>query len=161
MSEASSLVRADTAATRLRIVRTAEGLFASRSIDGVSLQEVGRAAGQRNRNAVQYHFGDKLGLIARAVSWLTDDGLFVANLDLNNIKFSDGCPANRVIAREFRLAGLDYDGRKKLLRCSGHTRLRLPVRYLGADDRAGPNYTKQPAVDSYYDRPASTAIAGR
>ena len=27
----------------------------------------------------------------------------------------------------------------------------LPYRYLGADDRAGPNYTGQPAVDSYYE----------
>ena len=29
-----------------------------------------------------HYFGDKLGLIARAASWLVDDGLFVANLDL-------------------------------------------------------------------------------
>lgn len=26
----------------------------------------------------------------------------------------------------------------------------LPYTYLGADDRAGPNYTNQPAVHSYY-----------
>ena len=28
----------------------------------------------------------------------------------------------------------------------------MPYRYLGADDRAGPNYTGQPAVDSYSER---------
>lgn len=56
-------VRPDAVATRARIVATAEKLFAERGIDGVSLVEVGRAAGQRNRSAVQYHFGDKQGLV--------------------------------------------------------------------------------------------------
>lgn len=32
----------------------------------------------------------------------------------------------------------------------------LPYAYLGADDGTGPNYTGQPAVDSYY---ASTPSA--
>ncbi len=27
----------------------------------------------------------------------------------------------------------------------------LPFTYLGADDQAGPNYTKQPAVNSLYE----------
>ena len=56
-------VRADALATRARIVGTAEKRFAEHGIDGVSLVEVGRAAGQRNRSAVQYHFGDKQGLV--------------------------------------------------------------------------------------------------
>jgi AcrR family transcriptional regulator len=55
--------RADAAATRARIVAAAEELFAARGVDGVSLVEVGRAAGQRNRSAVQYHFGDRAGLL--------------------------------------------------------------------------------------------------
>jgi ubiquinone/menaquinone biosynthesis C-methylase UbiE len=32
-----------------------------------------------------HYVGDKLGLIARSASWLVKDGLFVANLDLDNI----------------------------------------------------------------------------
>ncbi|MEU9022217.1 class I SAM-dependent methyltransferase [Actinomadura sp. NPDC048394] len=32
----------------------------------------------------------------------------------------------------------------------GRREVRLPYRYLGADDQAGPNYTGQPAVDSFY-----------
>jgi SAM-dependent methyltransferase len=98
-----------------------------------------------------HYVGDKLGLIVRAVSWLKDKGEFVANLDLNNIKLADGRPASRTVARELRTSGLEYDSRRRLLRCAGRTQLRLPFRYLGADDCAGPNYTKQPAVDSYYD----------
>jgi SAM-dependent methyltransferase len=105
-----------------------------------------------------HYVGDKLGLIARAVSWLKDKGEFVANLDLNNIKLADGRPASRIVAREMRKGGLEYDGRKKLLRCSSRTSLRFPLQYLGANDQAGPNYTRQPAVDSYYEQTGQHAI---
>jgi SAM-dependent methyltransferase len=98
-----------------------------------------------------HYIGDKLGIIVQAVSWLTDDGQFVANLDLNNIKFADGRVATRVVAAELRQAGLEYDSRRKLVRCSRWVNAQLPFRYNGADDQAGPNYTKQAAVDSYYD----------
>jgi AcrR family transcriptional regulator len=56
-------IRADTAATRLRIIRAAEALFSEKGVDGVSLQEIGRAAEQRNRSAVRYHFEDRVGLL--------------------------------------------------------------------------------------------------
>jgi AcrR family transcriptional regulator len=56
-------MRADAVATRARIVAAAERLFAERGIDAVSLLDVNRAAGQRNRSAVQYHFGTKEGVI--------------------------------------------------------------------------------------------------
>lgn len=52
-----------SAATRARLIRVAERLFAERSIEGVSLSEIGKAASQRNSNACQYHFGDKYGLL--------------------------------------------------------------------------------------------------
>jgi AcrR family transcriptional regulator len=55
--------RSDAEATRASIIEAAESLFAERGIDAVSLVEVGVAAGQRNRSAVQYHFGDKEGLL--------------------------------------------------------------------------------------------------
>jgi AcrR family transcriptional regulator len=58
-----SAPRSDALATRARIVAAAERLFAQRGIDAVSLVEIGKAAGQRNRSAVQYHFGDKRGVI--------------------------------------------------------------------------------------------------
>jgi AcrR family transcriptional regulator len=52
--------------TRERLVATAEQLFAERGIVGVSLREINAAAGQRNSTALQYHFGDREGLV-RAV----------------------------------------------------------------------------------------------
>lgn len=51
-------------ATRQTLVETAERLFAEQGIEAVSLRDVSRAAGQRNHNAAQYHFGDRAGLVA-------------------------------------------------------------------------------------------------
>lgn len=52
--------------TRVRLIETAEELFAERGIDAVSLRDVCAAAGQRNHSAAQYHFGSRAGLV-RAV----------------------------------------------------------------------------------------------
>lgn len=46
-----------------KLIRAAEQLFAQKGIEATSLREVGTLAGQKNTNAVQYHFGDKRGLI--------------------------------------------------------------------------------------------------
>lgn len=49
--------------TRERLIDAAEQLMADRGVDGVSLREIGRAAGERNTGVVQYHFGSKEALI--------------------------------------------------------------------------------------------------
>jgi AcrR family transcriptional regulator len=49
---------------RTRMIEAAERLVAERGVHGVSLREVGAAAGQRNNSAAQYHFGDRAGLVA-------------------------------------------------------------------------------------------------
>lgn len=51
---------------RDQLVAAAEELYAARGIDGVSLREINAAAGARNASALQYHFGDRAGLL-RAV----------------------------------------------------------------------------------------------
>ncbi len=50
-------------ATRLTLIVVAERLFAERGIDAVSLAEILDVAGQRNKNAIQYHFGGKDALV--------------------------------------------------------------------------------------------------
>jgi AcrR family transcriptional regulator len=45
------------------LISAAERLFATRGIDGVSLREINREAGQRNTTSLQYHFGDRRGLL--------------------------------------------------------------------------------------------------
>jgi AcrR family transcriptional regulator len=55
--------RKDTLETRRHIVDAAEALFAEHGIDNVTLLDIARASEQKNRNAPQYHFGDKAGVI--------------------------------------------------------------------------------------------------
>jgi AcrR family transcriptional regulator len=56
-------------ATRERIILVAERLFAEQGIAAVALGEIGAAAGQRNKVAVQYHFGDRDGLIDAIIKY--------------------------------------------------------------------------------------------
>ncbi|MCU1378404.1 MAG: Transcriptional regulator, TetR family [Acidimicrobiales bacterium] len=49
--------------TRTRLIEVAERLWAERGVNGVSLREIGAAAGQRNTGAARYHFGSKEGLV--------------------------------------------------------------------------------------------------
>jgi len=99
-----------------------------------------------------HYIGDKLGLICRAASWLTDEGKFVAHLDLNNIKLEGGKSAGRFVAAALRQSGFEYSFETKLIECNGRLEATLLFEYLGADDGAGPNYTGQAAVDSWYRR---------
>lgn len=52
-----------SASTRQKIILVAVKLFAERGIEGVSLNDINKAAGQRNKNATHYHFGSKEGLL--------------------------------------------------------------------------------------------------
>jgi AcrR family transcriptional regulator len=49
--------------TKQQIVRAAERLLSERGLGGVSLREIGAAAGNGNNSAVQYHFGSKDQLV--------------------------------------------------------------------------------------------------
>lgn len=52
---------------RQTLIDSARHLFAEQGIEAVSLREVARAAGHRNTNAVQYHFGDRQALLTAVV----------------------------------------------------------------------------------------------
>ena len=98
-----------------------------------------------------HYLGDKLRAIELAVSWLVSDGRFTANLDATNQCLSESGKGHRKILRFLRDEGFEYLPAKHLLQRTGHMELKSPFRYLGADDTAGPNYTKQPVVNSYYE----------
>ncbi len=57
----------DHISTREKILLTAESLFATKGIDAVSLNEINKAAGQKNTSSLHYHFGSKQGLIEAIV----------------------------------------------------------------------------------------------
>jgi hypothetical protein len=58
----------------------------------------------------------------------------------------------RALTTTLREAGFVYTPRRHRITFDGGRRTSLPYTYLGADNQAGPNYTGQPAVHSYYRR---------
>ncbi len=54
--------------TRRRILDAAEARFAADGIVGATFADILEAAGQRNNSAIQYHFGDRVGLLAAITS---------------------------------------------------------------------------------------------
>ncbi len=98
-----------------------------------------------------HYVGDKLGALSRAASWLSGDGLFLANFDVRSIRRANGAPAGRRLTAQLRAQGFTYDSARRRISYHGHRQVQFPYRYLGADDHAGPNYTGQPAVDSFYE----------
>jgi AcrR family transcriptional regulator len=59
--------------TKEQIVLVAERMFAERGIDGVSLRQIGAAAGNGNHSVVQYHFGSKEELVEAIFSYRLPD----------------------------------------------------------------------------------------
>lgn len=57
------MAHVDESTGRGALVDAARSLFAERGVEAVSMREIGRSAGQRNSNAVQYHFGDRASLL--------------------------------------------------------------------------------------------------
>ncbi|GAA4571007.1 class I SAM-dependent methyltransferase [Planotetraspora kaengkrachanensis] len=97
-----------------------------------------------------HYVGDKLGVLSRIPAWLTDGGMFVGDFDPGCVRLEDGSPAGRRLAAALRASGFAYDSRRHRITCGSGGGGGLPYRYLGSDAAAGPNYTGQPAVDSYY-----------
>jgi len=50
--------------TRARLIEEATRAFAEDGVHTASLLEISRRAGQRNRGAVHYHFGSRMGMVA-------------------------------------------------------------------------------------------------
>lgn len=97
-----------------------------------------------------HYVGDKISLIAKAISALQPGGLFIANLDIENIKI-EGIQDSKSVVRDFlNSQQIEYNARRKTIRSSRKEIDTDMFLYLGADDKAGPNYTGQEVVNSYY-----------
>lgn len=125
-------LRADAVATRARIVSAAERLFAQRGIDATSLAEINKAASQRNRSAVQYHFGSKEGVIHAVLDKHTPGVEQRRHAMLDEIEAA-GPPRLRALAEALVLPVAekldDADGGRSFLRLNaqliGHPRFAL------------------------------------
>lgn len=99
-----------------------------------------------------HYVGDKLGMLEKASTWLKNDGLLLMHLDYKNLRVSGSSCARTLIGRDLRRSGFRYFTGRRLITRKGPIVRLLPYYYLGADEKAGPNCTGQPAVDSYYQR---------
>ncbi|MEV0272286.1 methyltransferase domain-containing protein [Hamadaea sp. NPDC050747] len=105
-----------------------------------------------------HYVGDKLSVLTRIAAWLTDTGVFAASFDPTSIRLQEGSVAGRPLTTALRKAGFDVDLRARRIQRRGRAEVTLPFTYLGSDDTAGPNYTGQPAVHSYYSRPTPSRV---
>ncbi|WEH41997.1 methyltransferase domain-containing protein [Streptomyces sp. AM 2-1-1] len=154
LHEAASVLPADAVVTGVDLVGALVPVPAPPALERV-VASVARWTPERTYDLVTcvhglHYVGDQLGLLARAASWVADDGLLVAHVDPDSIRWADGAPAGRVAVRALRAAGYAYAPRHHRLVLRGGRTVTLPFRYLGADPGAGPNYTGQPAVASFY-----------
>jgi SAM-dependent methyltransferase len=97
-----------------------------------------------------HYLGDKLNVLERAASWLTDNGLLVAHLDLANLWICESDKYKPMSRKILSDVGLKYNNRRELLSLENRYELMFELEYLGADDCAGANYTGQAAVNSFY-----------
>jgi len=99
-----------------------------------------------------HYVGNKLIVIQKSLQALKKDGIFIANLALDNVKDANGKSLKRYLLKRFRQHELSYDAKNKILIGKGPRKLELELSYLGANDRIGKNYTGQEVVDSHYKR---------
>ena len=97
-----------------------------------------------------HYIGDKFKAIQIACERLKPHGKFCAHLDLNNIKVKGNKNSPELFKQFFRENKISYNARRKILTCIGNQKIKNNFIFKGANDQAGPNYTGQPAVDSYY-----------
>ena len=98
-----------------------------------------------------HYIGDKLKVIEKCINALKEDGVFIANIDFANIKDGENKPLKNKLIKKLSALGINYSSRHKLLICEGYRTIHFELNYLGANDKAGANYTGQEVVDSIYE----------
>jgi len=96
-----------------------------------------------------HYIGDKLKVITEALKAIAPQRILMANLDLKSIKI-EGDQQGQYLKKLFKENQIEYNAQRKIITCKGPRDISINLTYKGADDKAGPNYTGQDAVDSYY-----------
>ena len=139
---AGNVIALEKSPTKNLLIDTGELMYGQHGFKGISLREIASAAGQRNCNAVQYHFKNKFGFVSAI---LADR---VSRLDLlrlerfNIMKQSVEAEAYnpRDLLKIIWLPDLSIVGPQK-----NHTYIRFSLQYyLQPDAGAHPFYTRDP-----------------
>jgi trans-aconitate methyltransferase len=93
-----------------------------------------------------HYVGDRLLVLKKALQSLTEHGMLIVNIDLRNIRVS----SDKYLKEKLKQEGITYNAQRRILKCIGPREIEWGLQYKGADDKAGPNYTGQEAVDAYY-----------
>jgi ubiquinone/menaquinone biosynthesis C-methylase UbiE len=96
-----------------------------------------------------HYIGDKLKVLKEMLKAITSQGILIANFDLTSIKIESD-PGGQYLKKLLKENQIEYNARQKIILCKGQREISISLTYKGADDKAGPNYTGQNAVDSYY-----------
>ncbi len=96
-SPSTSKHQANSAQTRERLIHAAQKLYAEKGLHAVSFNEITVAAGQKNRNALQYHFGDRATLVQAIIDRHAD---IIYNMRRDTIAdlASKNWPASKIAA---------------------------------------------------------------
>jgi AcrR family transcriptional regulator len=100
--------------TQEQLVQVGERLFAQHGLDGVSLRQIGVAAGNANNSAVQYHFGSKDQLVRAIFEYRLPRlharrALLIAQTPPDDVHGWVGCQA-RAVLEQSELDGSHYAG---------------------------------------------------
>lgn len=98
-----------------------------------------------------HYVGNKLLAMEKIFNSLKTDGQFIGNVDLDNIKNEKGVSMKNDLMEILKEKQIDYNSRKRILICKGRRNVQFGFAYLGADDKAGKNYTGQEVVNSFYE----------
>jgi AcrR family transcriptional regulator len=83
---------------RQHILETAERLFAEHGVLEVSLNEINKAAGQKNTSALHYHFGSRDGLLTAILDQHVDGLRLQVGRRLDKLEQQSG---SKILARDF------------------------------------------------------------
>jgi AcrR family transcriptional regulator len=121
-----------------QIICAAERLFAESGVDGVSLRQIGVAAGNGNNSAVQYHFGSKDQLIQaifeyRLARLHARRALVIDELQPSDVRGWVSCQA-RAVLEQSELDGSHYMRFVAMLYQYGHRDVfeRMPAEFVDA-----------------------------
>src|SRR3954453_19064919 len=122
----------DSTATRAKLMAAAEHLFARRGLD-VPIRDIHALAGQRNTSALQYHFGDRNGLLIAILHKhaLTDDEIEAAQKEYARYHPDATLVVSAVVAR-FRSSLATPEGRD-WVRVTSQVMLQAPTRQAMLD----------------------------